>query len=446
MSSVITLVSPDPAHARRLEWLAKNLTAECMLFQNVDEASEKEGELAKAAVVYLSGTDAKNDSDLAGRVQVVKYAAPDSWIIVVAEKRLKTESAEFLKKSGAQFVLLEDEFVESCKPEFVGSQKIHGEWIPMKGSELKAGSLVPMNLYHFMPLNLKFLPFLTANSVVDEAKAQKAVKAGEVYFKREDVLLFHEYTKAHEDKSAAGLVSRCRRQYLSMNLVYKDLVLLLTDQSEAASFQKGKDLLDRTQKLADDFITSLASVGDAWQVVNNAGFDDLTPVDRAPAIASAAGLMSLMSGIGNATEVFLAALLADVGLLDLPPRALMLWKQGKLNDLHPEDAAFYRNHPNSSLHRILKRKIPLADSIKEIVQNSHERIDGKGFPAQPLPEKIPPEAMLVQLAEMLDTEMKWDFGKEKRDPLEVRKQVLEREKSSLKAFPYGFLSQIEKAF
>jgi len=355
-----------------------------------------------------------------------------------------SESAKKKKKSGASWPLLEDEYLETSKPEFVTSQKTHGEWIPVKASELKAETQIPMTLYHFMPLNRKFVLFQAAGQTLNAERAQKLLKVGEVYIKREDNLAFNDYVAANPDLTAAGLLSRCRRQYLTMTYAYKDLVLMLSDQSEGASFQKGKALLERCEKLADDFITSLASVGEAWSIVNNASFDDLTPIDRAPAIAATASLMSLLSDIGNPTQVFLASLLADIGLLDLNPKFITSWKAGDLNQLKGDLLESYQRHPTLSVNRILTRKLPLDDKLKNIILCTHERIDMKGFPNRPQAiEKIPPEAQLIQLAEMMDSALKVTLGVERKNPEEARKTVLKREKESMGAFPLSFLNRVD---
>lgn len=447
MKTVLAFIGSESNLISRFQFLCQIMDAEPLLLSNADDADENSASLQKAPLVFISAVAGQKDADVAGMVQVVKYSAPDSGLVVIAEKKVKTESAEFLKKSGASFVLLEDEFLDSCKPEFVASQKLHGEWIPVKANEFKAETTLTVSLYHFMPLNRKFVLFIPAGQVLDPVKAQRLTKAGEVYIKRDESLAFNEYVKNNLDASAAGLVSRCRRQYLTMTYAYKDLVMLLSDQSEGSSFQKGKELMDRCRTLADDFMTGLASVGEAWSVVNNAGFDDLTPVDRAPAIGATAGLISLLSGVGEPTEIFLAALFADIGLLDLNPKFIPLWKSGKLSALSEDERKRYESHPLLSINRILTRKLPLPEKIKQIILNTHERCDQKGFPNRPvLVDKILPEAQLIHLAEIIDMNMKVDFGVEKKSPDEVRKQILEKEKQSLGAFQISFLNQVSMAF
>lgn len=401
------------------------LQADPIFFKSEEDVLESESLLANAAIVFVPVMDlVGKENQMSSRVQTIKYGAPNAWVVVIAEKKISPEGAKFLKKSGAQVVISEDRFFSSIEPEFICSQKIHGQWLPIKGAELKAGVTLPFALYHFMPLNRKFILFAPAGDVLDQSKLDKANKVGEVYFSRNDFDLFQEYVTKNEDKSAAGLVARCRHQYMSAISLYKDLSLLLTDASEQASFQAGKALLDRCYQIADDFVMTLGAVGDSWSVVNNAGFDDITPLDRAPAIGATASLFSLSLGIGNPTQVFLAALIADMGLLDTHPKQLPIVRKAQFAELKGTDHELYQQHPIASVNRVLSRKLPLEESLKAIILATHECVDGKGFPNGLSKEKIPPEAQLIHLAELMDRELKIQEGREREDAREARHKVL----------------------
>jgi response regulator RpfG family c-di-GMP phosphodiesterase len=343
----------------------------------------------------------------------------------MAEKKISEEGARFLKKSGAQVVISEDHFFHTIEPEFIASLKIHGQWLPIKGSELVTGKKIPLSLYHFMPLNKKFVLFAQADTELDQGKVEKAKKVGEVYFHREDFEIFQKYVTENEDKSASGLAARCRHQYMSAIVLFKELGLLLTDISEQANFQRGKELLERCYSIADDFVMTLGAIGDSWSIVNNAGFDDITPIDRAPAIGATASLMSLMTSIGNPTEIFLCAMLADLGLLELPPSALKPVMEGLFDDLKGETFDLYQKHPLYSVNRVLSRKLPLDEKTKNIILATHEKVNGKGFPSRLEKDRVPLESQIIHLAELVDKALKIQEGKQRVDPAQARRQTLE---------------------
>lgn len=425
MDPKIAFMGVDSQTQMRALQMGQNLKISPIFFKNEESVIDAPQMLESAIIVFLPVTDLKSESAMSSRVQTIKFGAPDAWVVVIGDKKISAEGAEFLKKSGAQVVISEDRFLHSIEPEFIASLKIHGQWLPIKGSELAPGKRIPFSLYHFMPLNKKFVLFASGDSELDQAKIDRAKKVGEVYFHREDFELFQKYVTENEDKTASGLAARCRHQYMSATLLFKELGLLLVDMSEQASFQKGKDLLDRCYSIADDFVMTLGAVGDSWSIINNAGFDDLTPIDRAPAIGATASLMSLMLGVGNPTQIFLCAMLADLGLLDLPPLALREIQQGRVNDLKTEALEVYKQHPTMSVNRALSRKLPLDEKTKAIILATHEKVSGKGFPAGIEKDKIPLESQLIQLAEIMDAELKIQEGRERVDPTIARHSIVE---------------------
>lgn len=441
---LLTVISSDPQFYKRAQAVADLFQVNFMTFDTVDALSEKEAIAQKSDVIVISATHSPNETATAGLVQVARYVAPNAYIAVVVAKKVQNEGAAFIKKSGANVVLLEDEYETSSKIEFVFSRKVHGTMIPIKSAELVADKELEMTIHHLMPLNQKIIPFLPKGRILDKEKFEKIQSIGEFYIKREEVDAFQKYIEKNQDKSAKGLKSRCRAQFMNMNVAYKDLVMLISDQSEASSYQAGRELYDKVITLASDLIMSLSAVGDAGDVVNLSGFDDLTAIDRAPAIAASAGLISLMSGIGKPEEVMIAGLMADVGLLEMNPKAIQLMRQRKIDQLKEEDLRDYKNHPTVSLNKALSRKIPIPDHLKVIIQSTHERADRTGFPLQPLGEKIPLESFLIQFCELADQASIIDFGKERPNPIEVRKKIFQEEILNIgQRFTANFLEKIK---
>lgn len=405
--------------------IGQNLKCDPLFFATEDEALEAASHLGQAPLFFVPVLDLKKESDMSARVQGLKYAAPEAWIIVIGDKKMSPEGAAFLKKSGAQVVISEEHFLNTIEPEFIGSLRIHGQWLPIKGSELKAGAELTFDLFAFMPLNKKFVLFAGQGSVLDAAKIERAIKVGEVYFHREDFEKFQTYIKTHQDLSAKGLAARCRQQFMSVASLFKELTLNLADISESASFHAGKALLDRCYQLADDFVMTLASVGDPWAIINNTDFDDLTPLDRAPAIGALASIISLNLNLGNPTQVFLAAMVADMGLLDLPPLAINCFREQSLDCLSGESLERYQKHPLLTVNRLANRKMPVDEKLKAIILHTHECTNGRGFPNQVVGEKIPIESQLIHFAQIVDSELKVTEGKARLTLEEGMNKVLE---------------------
>ena len=101
--------------------------------------------------------------------------------------------------------------------------------------------------------------------------------------------------------------------------------------------------------------------------------------------------------------------------------------------LKDEDIAVFKNHPVTSLNRMLENKMQISDSVKNIIVCTHEQADKKGFPKHIMPDKIPPESALILFHEMVDLEFRMKLGAERESYPVVRKRVFDREDAMIRA-------------
>lgn len=440
MKPRIAAIAQDPAILRRGKLLAEIIDADFSTF-TAAEAFEESQNGDGISVVICHAPEGMKEQEVAAQVQVAKYVAAKATVIVICGNRISAETIAFVKKSGADSILNEHEFENTSLPEFICSMKLTAEHLPIKAAELVPGKIVTMTLYHLMPLNRKIMPMIHKDTLLSPERFEKMKAIGEFYISRDDVGTWQKYVEDNQDLSSKGLLGRCRAKYLNLTITYKKLVQLLTDQTHNASFQEGKDLSEQLNKLASDLITSLSSVGESWDVINNSSLKELTPIDRTPAVASIAGLMSLMSSIGEPQDVMVAAMLADIGMLDLPPMAMAKFRRDGAAALTEQEKEIYYRHPLISVNRVAQRRIALNDKLKSYINNTHERMDMKGFPNKP-PKGPPPEAQLIRFAECVDNEAKLEFGKERRNPARIRAEVFKREFES-GGFALEFMTKIK---
>lgn len=411
------------------------------LFDSVDTLAGKYDD-CEVRFVMLSTEGLASKEAAAGMVQVARQIINNAFILAVVSQKLDPQSASFIKKSGANAVLLENEITESSKLEYLTSQKIKAPYIPIKSSEIKLNTTLDFQVFHLLPRNQKFLPAIQKGVPVSENKMQKLNEVGEVYVARDDIEKFKNYLVAHPDLTAAGLASRCRAQFLLLQENYVDLVLLLSDQSSLSSFDLGKQLMEKCETLADELMNSLGAVGDAWEVIDNAAVGSFSVVERSPAVASYAGLFSLMADIGKQNEIMIAALISDVGLLELDPKISKKLHNGQLDQLKEDERSQYEKHPIISLNLALSRKINISPHMKNIILCTHEYHDQKGFPNRPQAGRIPEEAFLIQFSEIVDQASLIKMGQARPPIRELRMKILEREYQGGR-FPITFLNKLK---
>lgn len=395
-------------------------------FPDVDALAEAP-DGGRARVVLLSALEVTQREAIAGHVQVARQLCPDSFIVCVVSKAMPPELAEFMKKSGANLILLEDEALGTSKIEFICSQTLHSTFLPVKADELTPGANIDFDLYHLLPLRGKFLPCQYSGDVLSQERITKIAQVGELYVHREQADAYRLYVERHADRSAAGLARRCRAQFVSLNASFVDLIYHMTDRSEHASFARGQELLQECKELASSLAISLGAVGNAWQIINQTSIGGFGSVERAPAIAAYGALFALRAGNVSVDEVMLGALFADIGLIGLRPRVIQCLREDRLADLTPEERKEYELHPLLSVDLLLSRRLPLTPTLRQVILTTHERPDGSGFPKGMQGKKLPAAAELIQLAEAIDAETGLRMGRARVDGSVFAQEFLRRQ-------------------
>jgi HD-GYP domain-containing protein (c-di-GMP phosphodiesterase class II) len=196
--------------------------------------------------------------------------------------------------------------------------------------------------------------------------------------------------------------------------------------------------------LARSLVATLSLINDSWEIVNNSAIGEFGSPERSPAIAAYAGLMSLLATLGEPVQVTLAALLADVGMLEMSPELSKKLRQaGRLEGLADDEMEQFMRHPLFSVDRCEARKFPIKDRIKEMILNSHEKADGSGFPQGKKEGHFPVESQLIQFSEMMDRETMIKIGKPRVAVTETRRYLLEAQLNEGKFFSAEVLQKLK---
>lgn len=440
----IAVVSDEAEVVRRITNISKDFGFTFLHWPSLDEFLEKSK--ASYKLVLSSLTTFQTAESVAELAQGVRHVVQDQPVVLCCvPKSVDKEAAQFVKKSGANIILIRDEVTTTCKLEFVALQTIHSSFLPVKSSDLLSGTALSFELYHLLPQRGKFIKFAVRDQALTDTKLAKLDEVGEIYIHREDAAAFNAFVASRNDKSAAGLARRCRAQYLALHASFSSLILLLTDQSEGGSFAEGQRLLKVCQDMCDALLGLLGERGQAWEVVNNSAIGELGSVERGPAIAAYAGLMGLQMGLANLNQIMLAALLADLGLVLLSPEIGKLVREGRLEDLNDEQLAQYRNYPNMSLDLALNRKLALDEKFRALMIATNERADTKGFPKGLNPDKIPTGAQLVQFCRDLDRRTLLRMGKARPRRELVLQAMFDEDAAANKRYTREFWSLLKEA-
>lgn len=440
----LAVISKNSRFHERADKLAKGFQFESHWFKS-DEDFFTESESYKTITsVLLDCSHLERPNEVAGFVQVAKQAAPDSYILVVASSKLPPEDARIAKTSGASLVVMDNEYITTSKIEFVLSQVIRSAYIPVKTLDLMPGSQIPIPLFHLMPMNRRFLKVAKPDTSIRSDFLEKYYDVGDLFIQRKDLDAWVEYSQSFKSEDEAGLLRQCRLKFLQLNQSFLNLILMISDQSSAASFATGRELYETCRKFAFELHGSLIHVPDPWKIISSSAIGDFGSVERSPAIAAYAGILSSLHKIGFSEEVMVGALLADVGYLELSPSTTQKIRNNKFDQLNAEELMEYHKHPIYSLNNCLSRKLPLTESIKDMILMSHERMDQKGFPNRPRADKLTEESMLVRLCWELDNRAQMHWGEKRADIEEIKQGLAQSLSADSGNFSFAFAGKIAK--
>lgn len=346
-------------------------------------------------------------NEYAGVCQVISHILPNCKSILIVDEKIGLEQMKFIYASGAGLILTIDEFFNQSKLEFFLTYLFNFEWVPVKSYDFLPNTEPDFMVYHLLSYRNKFVPIIHGN--ISESKFKHMAEINELYIKREDLPKFCSYLENLKITSQNAVLSKCRGLYSLFVDNYIHLVLTLSDTTKIYSFETGQKILSGIKESASNLLDCLASVEDPWLVVDNLCQKDISnPLFRTPAVAVYSGI-SALNLEKDSENVMVACLLANVGLLKLSHQYL-------LNKPSDEDKFCYSQHPLISLNTVLERKLPVPEEIKKIILNSHENPEGTGFPkGKNAPSKIPWEAQLIQICELLDQALQINPGRERLD-------------------------------
>ncbi len=410
----------------------------------VETFAEQEVELKNSTLILLSADKVTIDTEIAGMVQVVKHVAPESYVVVSIDSKLDSNVAIFIKKSGANLVLMNSEIVCTSKLQYVASQKIQSSFLPIRINELAPNTSIGCTIYHSMPLNKKFLPVLNAGTTINEDRLNKLREIPYVYIKYTDIDKYQKYCEANQANSQVATTGLVRAKFLSLTNIYADLIMLIIDQSEKVSYAKGHQLYEQCESLSRSLMETIESNTNPWQIIQESATGSQGGLERSAVVAAYSGLMCLKAKLGNHLNTMAAALLSDIGFLDFSNRLSQNVRHQVIpQNWSQEDLQTFHHHPTTSLNIALGRKFQVPDNVKEIILCSHETLERTGFPNRPRADKLPIESLVLQTAEKLDRLTYVPMGKAAPDIAMAKRELFEKEISRLATANYLFVEKFK---
>jgi response regulator RpfG family c-di-GMP phosphodiesterase len=396
-------------------------------------------------VILVSLLNFTSHKDKIKLVQQLHQLYARSQIVVVATGTENGEERLQLQQAGVQRWILLQEMKSSGKFYYLCSLLVHGTYLPVPVTDLFPGTVVDFNAYHKLQINQKYLPVIFAGFTFSDKKFRRLENVKQVYVRREDLGKYRKYIETYNDNRGNALKKRCRAMMMNLMAASTELMLQLTLDFEIDRGENLRAKLDQFLQIAFELGDYLKECPDVWNVISQSLEFKFCLHERSPYILAYALHIAQKIELPALQDVIMAALLADLGILELSPTCFrQLQMRGGLQ-LPPQDLERYHQHPMASLNRAMFKEIEMSTELKSILVCTHERADEKGFPNQVPKDNLPFEAQLIQFCERLDRRVRASGEDGILTHDFIRKQVWEEEKVSLACFNEDFLDKIEKA-
>ncbi len=391
------VISRQESVLLRVEEVATSKNFLCKTYISFAEMSLDPIEISPVSVIILDTRYSGFNAETA--IKNVRSVGPTSRIIGIFADPVDIKKTTELKRFGLDFLLLEKELFGSLKFEFVVSQVLSGSYYGVPVSAFGEGAVLSFPLFHFMPINRKFIPFLPAGRELTAEKVKAIASADAIYLKRENAGDYMAWILARGE-SAQDLQTGAN--FLAFSVAYFELMMSLRDQIGESNFAEGQKLYERCLHLTGEMLRLLLLKNDLQHPIRHGLALGNSIVDRAPVIAAYAGMLSHLTKVGDPREVMMACLMGGVALLDFPTEIIDKVNSAGIDVLTAEQRNDYERYPYTSVYICGNRKIPLPEKVRNIIIHRHERADRTGFPKKVLPGQIPHESFLIHFAGVIE--------------------------------------------
>lgn len=346
--------------------------------------------------------------------QVINYQFPNVQIFLATKSYVDVKLKETLSRFGVSKFITKDEIVSTSKLSSYISFYLKGKYFPIKSYEIDLKQTLPVDLYHLLPLNKKFLCLAKAGNSMRDETISSLADVGEFYIKREDIKSLVEYCRVTKPKGVSTLTRNARAFINGFSVLYKEFAYGLDSEVAATSFDQGKALFEELLKLANEMIEALnlIELNTLTEIVNLCTTHQLSIFDRAPAVSSYLAVITRQFNKEiDHKMVLLASLIYPLGLIMLPLDSnIELIKVAKAKTLESVKSIL-REVPELSLGICATRKIPIEPNLRTCILEIFEDIIG---PDKRLAE-LSLETQLVRFAMELDRMVTKDLAKSSVD-------------------------------
>ncbi|WP_413561417.1 HD domain-containing phosphohydrolase [Bdellovibrio sp. HCB209] len=402
-------------------------------------------DLQRALAIVVAQEESEHIGAFTERIVSLVERFPLSLIFTLTHES-PTDKNIFKGSKFARVLLVTPfDFFQNFKFEYMLLLRCRAQFFEIAPSDLFSMTTLPFSVFVRMPLNQRIMGVAFRGAVLSDAKYQKMLSKSGLLIQARESSAYSEYIATYFDQSGQSLKKRTRAIFLSIAQVWLELSELIMFEFKVANDEEIDSLHSQLLHVGNQLIEIMQSQENLWDALRETLVNDLFEKWRSPWVAAYATYISVKSGVGNPLDAFMAGMLCDVGLLDIPDSTYQKFLNEGEAGLDEKQRDEYRKHPLMSLNRCIFKKIPVSEAVKAIMVCVHERADEQGFPSQTPFEMVPAEASLIRFAELIDLGVRTTMKENNVSFRFMKEKIWENEKNTPGNFSPEFLDKISES-
>jgi hypothetical protein len=265
------------------------------------------------------------------------------------------------------------EMLNSFLLEFILFQRNFCEFYEISPTELFPETMVYFNAYHYLPLNMRYLPIIHENFTLTNRKHKRIELMKSLYILRGDSAAYVQYIERYFDQFKLGLKKRSKAKMYQLLVDWRDL--LYSCQLERRQIESCLVTRPDLTTALNELMSYLDLAEDPWEAIWDLAHLELLEFDFSLMEAVISCYLAKKMGESNLAALIDLRLLLALSRMRLPSLLYKRWHQRqKLNE---EDEKIWQTYPERLKTLTLAQDYPsqTLDFVKQYQLQFLQRID-----------------------------------------------------------------------
>ncbi len=330
--------------------------------------------------------------------------------IVLLVHKLLAKEGDFARKSGANLIMNRNDLSVN-RMIYVIQIMRKRTFRTLLGRDIPLNAVLPVDVWHYMPMSKRYLVFLQAGDIFTETKKQKLSQTH----------VHHLFVKETDLGQLDSLNLTYSKELSSIRYQYQQLLSQFFNFSSEGHlhfglkvFKLGMEIVASLEKLIDSFDSD-------YECLEELPYPRWSTLAHGINCAIYAIIFSKICKLSPVNEIAFAALIHNVGLSDVNQKLL----NRREGDFSPAQLKEYKTHVARAIEMSHAIQIPLTPLMESILISHHENYDGTGFPSGLAGTLLPFEPGLMSIIGNYDYFNSVHPGTHALDPYEAWGQLKE---------------------